>query len=99
MYASSHAIAFSSAHIASGPGPATMHVKPLVPFLSVRIFMSSPIATTVASLAIAAGPPDSAFLISCWSVGPDFAAGGGLVFAWGGGGFFVFCGVATGRVD
>src|SRR5918993_1703991 len=66
-HACTHAMAFSSPHIGSGPGVAglsAIQVKLLVPLRTVRILPSADASITVASLPIADGAADIALLMS-----------------------------------
>src|SRR5215467_6193640 len=75
-HASTHAIAFLSAHIGSGPGVSGlsgMHVNAFVPLRNVCMPLSS-IVTIVAFFATAAGAALIALAISCFSLGAFFAA-------------------------
>src|SRR3546814_12671367 len=72
IHACAHSIAFASMHIGSGPGVvglSGMHVNALVPWRSVRIVPSAPVATIVASLATRAGAARMALAIHSASVG------------------------------
>src|SRR5918994_4273359 len=76
-HACTHAIAFSSPHIGSGPGVAglsAIQVKLLVPLRTVRILPSAEASTTVAPLPIADGAADIALLRSASSDAASRAA-------------------------
>src|SRR3984893_2033127 len=72
--ASTHSIAFRSAHIGSGPGVlglSAMQVNWLLPWRTTRIFPSEPTSMIVASFPIACGAADMALLMISSSVIPD----------------------------
>src|SRR5467141_4093454 len=69
--ASTHSIAFRSAHIGSGPGVlglSAMQVNWLLPWRTTRIFPSEPTSMMVASFPIACGAADMALLMISSSV-------------------------------
>src|ERR1700724_1142328 len=69
--ASTHSIAFRSAHIGSGPGVlglSAMQVNWLLPWRTTRIFPSEPTSMIVAFFAIASGAADMALLMISSSV-------------------------------
>src|SRR5260370_42087581 len=69
--ASTHSIAFWSAHIGSGPGVlglSAMHVNWLLPWRTTRIFPSLLTSMIVAPLPIASGAADMALFITSSSV-------------------------------